>query len=359
MKICRICQQDCSTKARVRDPEGNYYCRPCFDERKAAEAHEAQVAAAPVMAAEAAAVAAGEDPGLAIEDEGYGLADLMGDIGPGEEGSSMCPECGYAMRAGAALCVHCGYDPVKGKAMRTAVKGPERDPEEAEYAAKRARAASAAAMTPVRMVTCSAIAGLVVAGAWMLVAYSLHADFRGMAILAGLLIGAGTIKGARGDCGPLVGLTAALVALVAILGGRFGAISMIIDDDVKMLQSELVSEEVVLLFLAEDVADEWEKEGRDIDWPLGVRPESIESEYDCSPELWDATTGRWTQMTTREQEDYTYEIDDLINEYLVVNSGLAKEEMFADNFNIFFLATLVVGVVVAFGMGMWGDDLPM
>jgi len=353
MKVCRICQQDCSAKARVRDPEGNYYCRSCFDEQKAAEA---QSAAAPAMAA----VGAGEeDPGLAVEEEGYGLADLMGDIGPGGEGSSMCPECGYAIRAGAALCVHCGYDPVKGKAIRTAVQAPERDPEEAEYAAKRARAASAAAMTPVRMVTCSAISGLVVAGAWTLVAYSLHADFRGMAIIAGLLIGAATIKGARGDAGPLVGLTAALVALVAILGGRFGAISMIIDEDVKTLQGELVGEEVVLLFLAEDVANDWEAEGRDIDWPLGVRPESIESEYDCTPELWEATTDRWAQMTTREQEDYTYEVDDLINEYLVVNSGLAKEEMFAENFNVFFLATLVVGVVVAFGMGMWGDDLPV
>lgn len=362
MKVCRICKEDCSSNARVRDPEGNYYCKSCFDERAAKEAAGAKAAAAtaPRMAGPVSdPFAAAADEAPVATDDGFGLADLLGDIGPAEDGASMCPECGHQIRAGAALCVHCGYDPVKGKAMRTAVRGPERDPEEAAYAAKRARAASAAAMTPVRMVTVSVITGVVVAGVWMVIAATLHRDFRGMAVLAGLVIGAGAIKGARGDGGFLVGVTAAVVALAAILGGRFGAVSMIVDEDIKQIQRVLVDEETVMLFLAEDVADEWEDEGREVEWPLGMRPESIEFESDCPPDLWEATKERWVGMSPAQQQNYTYQVDDILNEMLDANALLVKEEMFAANFNIFFLATCVVGVVVAFSMGMWGDDLPV
>jgi hypothetical protein len=118
MKTCRICNQDCSSKPRVRDPEGNYYCRACLEERKAEQA--------------AAAAAQGAlDPfeaGALAADEGYELADLMGDVGPGA-GATACPQCGNEMRAGSALCVHCGYDPAKGKSLRTAVSV-EREPKE-------------------------------------------------------------------------------------------------------------------------------------------------------------------------------------------------------------------------------------
>jgi hypothetical protein len=354
MKVCRVCKEDCSSKARVRDPEGNYYCRSCFDEQKAA------AEAAPVAAVAGAAFeASGEDPGLAVEDEGFGLADLMGDIGPAGEGSSMCPECGYAMRAGAALCVHCGYDPSKGKAIRTAVKAPERDPLESEYAAKRARAASAAAMTPVRMVVATAITGAVCAGVWMLVVYQFQTD-RFLAVLTGSLIGVGAIKGARGDGGFLVGLTAAVVALITILGGRYGGVGMLVDDHLKVAQRNLeVNEEIVMVFLVREVADDWEEEGRELDWPLGVRPDPITDEEDCPPELWDAAQERWAQMSPSQQRNYTYQVEDMVTENMEMFASEAKGVVFAATITPRFMLGLFFGVVAAFATGMWGDDLPV
>ncbi len=31
-KVCRICKQDVSRVARVKDAQGHYYCQPCHDE---------------------------------------------------------------------------------------------------------------------------------------------------------------------------------------------------------------------------------------------------------------------------------------------------------------------------------------
>jgi hypothetical protein len=112
MKVCRICQEDCSSKPRVRDAEGNYYCKACLERQKAS-------GAAPAAAAAAAAPASA--------DRGYSLADLMEDNGL--EGAQMCPQCGNAMRVGAALCIRCGYDPQKGKSLKTAVTV-EKEPKE-------------------------------------------------------------------------------------------------------------------------------------------------------------------------------------------------------------------------------------
>lgn len=130
MKICRVCQEDCSSKARVRDPEGNYYCKSCLKERQARE--EAGTArAAPRAAAPPGDPFAAEAAPASIEGGGgYGLAELMEDAAPPiEEGAMMCPECGNAIRAGAVLCMRCGYDPVKKKSMRTKVTV-EREPNE-------------------------------------------------------------------------------------------------------------------------------------------------------------------------------------------------------------------------------------
>lgn len=367
MKVCRICKEDCSSKARVRDPEGNYYCKSCFEEQKAAggapsraPARTPAAAAAPGVGAEDAGFSAmGQDAGLDVEPEGYGLADLLDDAGGAEEGSTMCPECGWAIRAGAALCVHCGYDPVKGKSLKTAVKGPERDPMEAEYAAKRARAASSAAMTPVRMIAGAAIAAVVCAAAWMGIVYSIGIELRYMAALVGAGVGVGAIKGARGDGGPIVGLTAAVVALAAIMGGRYGGVSLIMDDLISQIGKQDLGEEVVLAYLASDVADAWEAEGREIDWPLGLRPDEIEGPEDCPEDLWEETESRWAAMSPSAQVGYSNQVHGKLNDELRALAPEIKAAVFEEAFDFRFVALLGIGVVAAFAMGMWGDDLPV
>lgn len=40
-KVCQICQQDCSRKARAKDAEGRYFCEECLAQRRAEAAMRA------------------------------------------------------------------------------------------------------------------------------------------------------------------------------------------------------------------------------------------------------------------------------------------------------------------------------
>lgn len=359
MKICQICKEDCSTKARVRDPEGKYYCKSCLDERTAQAAPAAAGASAAVAAGSAGAEDEAVDFGLGAGG-GADLADLLGASEPViVQDSSMCPECGHAIRAGAALCVHCGYNPAKGKAIRTAVKAPERDQEESEYAAKRARAASAAAMTPVRMVVVTVVAGIACAVVWTLMVYTLHREFKFVALAVGAVVGVAAIKGARGDGGPVVALTAAAVALCAIMGGRYGGLSMWLDDEVALVKRQVAETDLVMLYLADDVATEWEDAGREVDWPYGQRPDFLEFSWDFPEDVWAEAQARWAMMTSTQQRNYTYQVEDRRNDELDMVVGAVKDEAFIATIDPRFIALMFFGTVAAFSMGMWGDDLPI
>jgi hypothetical protein len=45
-KICVICHEDCSTRARTKDRAGRYYCQECYDRAKKKIAARKQAPAA-------------------------------------------------------------------------------------------------------------------------------------------------------------------------------------------------------------------------------------------------------------------------------------------------------------------------
>jgi hypothetical protein len=76
-KLCTVCGQDVASKKRVKDPEGRYYCEPCFQTRRAAAgAAKGQPASVPLTNAAPKPTA---DPAPAADD---GLLDLAPEIKP-------------------------------------------------------------------------------------------------------------------------------------------------------------------------------------------------------------------------------------------------------------------------------------
>ncbi len=71
-KTCVLCGEDCSTRARIKDPKGRYYCRACYEKERAARAQPA---------------------------------------------AASCPGCGRALPAGAVLCTSCGFNLESGRQL--------------------------------------------------------------------------------------------------------------------------------------------------------------------------------------------------------------------------------------------------
>src|SRR5437763_236971 len=112
-KLCTVCGIDCSGKPRIKDQQGRYICKECFD--KAKQTRQTQKNPAPVAAAVAAESAA------ATEGDNSFLLTLGTKESTGLKGTKPCPECGRAVPTDAVLCIGCGYNLATGKRVQVKV----------------------------------------------------------------------------------------------------------------------------------------------------------------------------------------------------------------------------------------------
>src|SRR5215831_19131612 len=100
-KLCTVCGIDCSGKPRIKDQQGRYICKECFD--KAKQTRQTQKNPAPA----ATAPAAGTD--VPTEGDNSFLLDLASaKESTGLKGTKPCPECGRAVPTDAVICIGCG-----------------------------------------------------------------------------------------------------------------------------------------------------------------------------------------------------------------------------------------------------------
>lgn len=108
-KICVICGEDCSTRPRVKSPEGQYACRACMERREAERARPA---------------AALTNDDFALDDlgqhEAYDIDDRFSDIESPQVESNPCPNCGLPRSGGAVVCMSCGFNSASGAKVTTA-----------------------------------------------------------------------------------------------------------------------------------------------------------------------------------------------------------------------------------------------
>ena len=93
-KICGLCGEDCSGRPRIKDPQGRYYCKTCYE-----EALERRKAAAPAS-----------PPPVPVRETSDSPDELSGVVGAPPVSQGPCPGCGGPLAADAVLCTNCGYE---------------------------------------------------------------------------------------------------------------------------------------------------------------------------------------------------------------------------------------------------------
>lgn len=105
-KICTRCGVDCAALPRVKDPQGRYTCRACYDAIQAAARQRRVAAAAAAPAADAIPIA--EDPA----DDAGGMDAILADE------PRACANCGQLLGS-AVICMGCGYNTQTGTMTAT------------------------------------------------------------------------------------------------------------------------------------------------------------------------------------------------------------------------------------------------
>lgn len=196
------------------------------------------------------------------------------------------------------------------------------------------------------------VAGLVGGGIWAAVAYGTNSEFGWIAWGIGGLVGFAVRLAAQEDEGPGPGITAVLIALLSIVGGKYAAVSLIVasfDVEVKITPDDMIQQ------TADTIVKERQAKGKRIAWPAGVKPEEASEAKDYPPDVWREATQRWQKLPPDEQkrrmDQAKQEYKEVVGKLRGALHGMAVREMFGP-FDIlwFLLASLTA---YRLGSGMW------
>lgn len=265
-KICFVCGEDCAGKPRLKDPEGRYCCKGC--EGKAAGASKPQVVvkSAHVPKSAAAGIAAGAASTSAATPTSpsgaMGFDEDPIDFGSMTEAPAVvsnfvpCPGCNAPTAKGSAICMSCGCNLITGKKAKVKVSK--------ERESNGAVANALVKGNPLIWILAGVVGGAVGAGVWALLAVSTM-KLIGLgalaisllaAIAAGFCTGFGILLVSRERAGFGTGAMSAILAVVAVLVGKYASYSIMIDRilDKAGVTSMVVTDDDVKLWVASDLA---------------------------------------------------------------------------------------------------------
>lgn len=156
-------------------------------------------------------------------------------------------------------------------------------------------------MNFIRFFAAGMIGGLVGAAAWAAVTYFTHWEVGLIAWLVGVMAGV-TVRAIAGDELTRTSGAAALIAALLCVGvGKFatGYLYAMHYRGVALTEEESTS------FLADVVAREAARIGKQVQWPAGVDPAEAYYESDYPPDIWAEARSRWQKLTAQEQDRYS------------------------------------------------------
>jgi hypothetical protein len=168
----------------------------------------------------------------------------------------------------------------------------------------------------VLMMVTGAVGGLIGVAIWGGIIYGTGYEVGYVAILVGFLAGAGVRVGAsKWDFGWWPAITAVVIAAATIVGGKLVGVNLLLDSMVGEVQEAMqldidvaawTHENMLISNVADEIATEWEEQGRELAWPegefeeTGFDPETIAQTYPA--DVWAEAVKRWGQLADDEKQ---------------------------------------------------------
>ncbi len=266
------------------------------------------------------------------------------------------------------------------------------------------------------------VGGLVGAAVWGAVTYYSGWEIGWIAWGIGGLVGLGVYQGGRGHGGAGLGAIAVVLALAAVLLGKYatvrielsafltsGVVPQSIIADIIVAEREeagrpvrmprpdlaeslretyppdiwneavqrweamdpqtqeaarvlppLVNPEIGIVWLADEVVEDYQQRGQAVDWPPGMNIELAWRQADYPADVWTEAVSRWDAMSEPEQTAYTAHLAREIEQGLALDEQEALAAWFVDSFTFFDILWFGLAAGIAAKIGARGpsrDDL--
>lgn len=209
----------------------------------------------------------------------------------------------------------------------------------------------------------AAIGGLVGAAAWACLMYFLNVEIGWLAWGVGLLAGLGVAVVVRDERSPATGVIAAVIALGSIALGKYAGVHFLVGDAMSAMQRNGALDvnftlDDAQLALAGQLVDEYEANGKPLQWPAGMTYDDAERPEHFPPDLWADTQARWNGMSPDAREQYRSQHQESIRSMMASMGGdlraAIEAEGFKSSFGAMDLLFGALAVLTAFRLGQGG-----
>ncbi len=206
----------------------------------------------------------------------------------------------------------------------------------------------------------SVVGGAIGAAIWAAVGFYTGYEVGWIAWGVGALAGLGAALGSNVmGSGPSTGsgIIAAVVALAAVAVGKVTVLELHVQNDPDLAMASEFTDEILLSYVALQVAEHWEDEGVYIDWPEIPENQWYRWREDQFPAgLWEETEMWWDEQTREHQNDaregFRQQFETDVREIEDIYGDLGSENFLT----IFDAIWILLAVGSAFGLGQGGSD---
>ena len=214
-------------------------------------------------------------------------------------------------------------------------------------------------MNPVQIVA-GVIAGAIGAAVWAAIAYYAEVEIGYIAWGIGILVGVAVA--ATGQNSALAGVAAVVITVLSLVAGKYAAVELAVQD----LQAEMegmtaewsdpdadVDDEALQSFLANQIAEQREAAGEEIQWPeVSDDEESVAASY--PPDIWKEAGGELSSKSDEEKaqlrEQYVANAKQLAEMLGQAIANSVREEGFFASFGTLDFVFFGLAIVTAWGI---------
>lgn len=193
-------------------------------------------------------------------------------------------------------------------------------------------------------------AGLLGATIWAAIVHYTNYEVGYVAWGIGAAVGYGVRKMAGEEGGAAPGVVAALIAVVALVAGKYAVAAMSVHGAIPDA-AKVVTAESMHVTLATEICIERDRKGEKLKFPPGMDLVKAEKQADFPPEVWKEATETWNKLPPDQQQQRLAERRTMFNDQIQEMEGEIRQKAFEQSFGMFDLLWLFLAVGSAFKIG--------
>jgi hypothetical protein len=142
-----------------------------------------------------------------------------------------------------------------------------------------------------------------------------------------------------------------LIAILSVVGGKYAAVSMAVRNvDLGQIAMEM-SEEDMIVGMADEIIREQEAKGKKVQFPAGKTLETAKVQTDYPPAIWNEASQKWKSLGPAGQAKARADEQAQIGELLGAFRGHMQQAAFADSFSPYDALWFILAALSAYRIG--------